>query len=281
MVKDKYSAVWVSHSSISDYLSCPRAYYLKNIYRDPKTNHKIVLMSPPLALGQAVHEVVESLSSLPVEERFAIPLKVRYETAWKKIAGSMGGFENDEQEDRFKKRGTGMIERIVKHPGPLMRKAIKLRQELPYYWLSEEDNIILCGKIDWLEYLEDSDSVHIIDFKTGKFDEDGSSLQLPIYVLLVDHTQSRKVTKVSYWYLDRDDEPIAMTRPKEEDAYTRIMELARKIQLARKLEHFKCPKSDGCRVCTPYERILKGDATFVGVGGYSQDIYVPEKSAVR
>ena len=279
MVKDKFSATWVSHSSMGDYLSCPRAYYLKNMYRDPKTNHKIVLMQPPLALGQAVHEVVESLSSLPVDERFAAPLAARYETAWEKISGNMGGFENDEEEARFKKRGSLMIDRIEKHPGPLMRKAIKLRQDLPYYWLSEEDNIILCGKIDWLEYLEKTDSVHIIDFKTGKFDEDGSSLQLPIYVLLAGHTQTRAVSGVSYWYLDRDDEPTPMPRPVEEEAYTRVMEVAKKIQLARKLEHFKCPKADGCRACRPLESILAHRATFVGVGGYSQDIYVPEKKA--
>ena len=78
-MKDKYSAVWVSHSSISDYLKCPRAYYLKNVYRDPKTNRKISVMEPPLALGQAVHEAIESLSALPVEERFTTPLLERFE----------------------------------------------------------------------------------------------------------------------------------------------------------------------------------------------------------
>ena len=62
---DQYTAVWVSHTSISDFLQCPRAYYLKNVYKDPKTRHKIQLMSPPLALGQVVHSVLESLSILP------------------------------------------------------------------------------------------------------------------------------------------------------------------------------------------------------------------------
>jgi len=70
MPKDIYSAVYVSHTSISDFLVCPRAYFLKNVYRDPKTRHKIKLMSPPLALGQVIHEVLESLSLLPTEDRF-------------------------------------------------------------------------------------------------------------------------------------------------------------------------------------------------------------------
>ena len=280
MVKDKFSATWVSHSSIGDYLKCPRAYFLKNMYRDPKSNHKIMLMQPPLALGQAVHEVVESLSSLPVEERFNRPIADRFEDSWKKISGKLGGFTSNEEETKSKLRGASMIQRIVDHPGPLQNKALKLRQDLPYFWLSEEDNIILCGKIDWLEYLEDKDSVHIIDFKTGKFDEDPDSLQLPIYILLATKCQARPVAKVSYWYLDRDDFPTEVPLIPESDAMTRLLTIAKKIQLARKLEHFKCAASEGCRVCRPYEAILNGRATFVGVGGYNQDIYIQEQSKI-
>jgi ATP-dependent helicase/DNAse subunit B len=263
MAKDKYSAVWVSHSSIGDYLKCPRAYYLKNIYRDPKTNHKIMLMQPPLALGQAVHEVAESLSTVVQTERFSRSLLNRLDQSWKTVSGELGGFSDNDEEKRFKERGVKMVKRLMDHPGPLLNKAIKIRQELPFYWLSEEDNIILCGKIDWLEFLEKSQSVHIIDFKTGKFDEDESSLQLPIYFLLTLHCQKWPVTKMSYWYLDRDDEPTE-----------RVLKIAKQIVLARKLEHFVCPKKDGCRDCRPYEAILSSHAKFVGVGGYSQDIYI-------
>ncbi|KKQ37796.1 MAG: hypothetical protein US54_C0025G0014, partial [Candidatus Roizmanbacteria bacterium GW2011_GWA2_37_7] len=47
MAPDKFSAVWVSHTSISDFLQCPYAYYLKHVYKDPKTGHKMKIMSPP------------------------------------------------------------------------------------------------------------------------------------------------------------------------------------------------------------------------------------------
>jgi hypothetical protein len=237
-----------------------------------------MLMQPPLALGQAVHESIDSLSSQPAESRFATPLGTRFEQAWKSVSGKMGGFESESEEEKFKTRGAGMIKRLVDHPGPIANKAIKLRQDLPYFWLSEEDNIILCGKIDWLEYLELTDSVHIIDFKTGKFDEDPDSLQLPIYILLASKCQTRKIEKVSYWYLDRDDAPTQVPLIDESEAMTRITAIAKKIHLARKLEHFKCPSADGCRVCRPYEAIISGRATFVGVGGYSQDIYINMRS---
>ncbi len=273
-MKDKYSATWVSHSSIGDYLKCPRAYYLRNMYRDPKTNHKIMMMEPPLALGQVVHEVIDTLSTVASEERNFDSLLSVYEDIWKKVSGRSGGFRDTEEEKKFHARGAQMISRVMAHPGPLKNKTIKIRQDLPHFWLSEEGNIILCGKIDWLEYLEESDSVRIIDFKTGKFDEDEDSLQLPIYLLLAKHAQTKAVQGASYWYLERDDEPTAVSVPNDEEAMKRVLELAKKVSLARKLERFVCRSKDGCRACRPLENIVNGKAEFIGVGGYNQDIYV-------
>jgi CRISPR/Cas system-associated exonuclease Cas4 (RecB family) len=274
MAKDKFTAIWVSHSSIGDYLKCPRLYYLRNMYRDPKTNHKISLMQPSLALGQIVHDTVDEVSHLPAEERFKDSLLGIFEKKWETVHGKLGGFKTNEDEEKMKRKGVAMIERVMKYPGPLKNKAIKIRQELPYYWVSEEENIILCGKIDWLEFIEETQSVHIIDFKTGKYDEDPDSLQLPIYYLSVTHCQKWPVTKLSYWYLDRDTEPYEVDLPKSEDAEKRVMELAKKIALARKLEHLPCPKKEGCRFCRPYESIIQGKAERVGTNLYGQDLYI-------
>ena len=251
-----------------------RAYYLRNVYRDPKTNHKISLMAPALALGQTVHEVIESLSILPVEERFTQRLNDRFAKSWEKVSGERGGFATAEEEEKYRLRGEEMIARVVDHPGPLTHKTIKIRQELPYFWLSEEDNIILCGKIDWLEYVEASDSVRIVDFKTGKFDEDPDSLQLPIYYLLASRCQTKPVTGISYWYLNRDPEPVAMDLPDKDDATTRILEYAKRIALARKLGRFVCKENDGCRACRPLEAIVAGKGKLVGINDFGQDLYI-------
>ena len=273
-MKDKYFAVWLSHSSITDYLKCPRAYYLKNMYRDPKNNHKIAIMQPALALGQTVHSVLESLSTLVVEDRLKESLVTKFEKAWEEISGKKGGFTTIEEEEKYKKRGIEMMERIIKNPGPILKKAIKIRQDLPYFWLSEEQNIILCGKLDWLEYLENVDSIRIIDFKTGKFDEDPDSLQLPIYILLATNCQTKKVYGAQYWYLNRDIQPVDVVLPTVEDATKRILEIARTVALARKLERFVCTRKDGCPACMPYEMVVAGKAEFIGVGGYNQDTYI-------
>ncbi|MFC1653350.1 RecB family exonuclease [Patescibacteria group bacterium] len=277
MAKDKYSATWVSHSSISDFLKCPRAYYLNNIYKDPHTGHKITLMSPPLALGQAVHEVVESLSVLPVEKRFDESLIEKFDQVWKKVSGDMGGFLTNETESQYKSRGEEMLRKLVKNPGPLKNLAVKINMNLPYYWLSEEENIILCGKIDWLEYLKDEDAVHIIDFKTGKHEESSESLQLPIYYLLVSNTQERPVVKASYWYLSKNDSLNEMNLPNKEDSYEKVLKIAKEISLARKLSRFPCPHKTGCSACKPLEAIVSGKGKLVGVNEYRQDVYVLDK----
>ncbi|MEK7680865.1 MAG: PD-(D/E)XK nuclease family protein [Patescibacteria group bacterium] len=274
---DKYSAVWVSHTSISDFLRCSRAYYLKNIYKDPKTNHKIKLMSPALALGSAVHEVLESLSVLPKHSRFSESLMVKFDKAWEKIAGKKGGFTNDETEYKFKTRGQEMLRRVMNNPGPLSGLAVKIQMDLPQFWLSEEDNIMLCGKIDWLEYLPESDSVHIIDFKTGKAEEDPESLQLPIYHLLVNNCQKRKVSKASYWYLDNSDELTPKDLPDLETAHKSVLDIAKQIKLARQLKRFKCPQGDGCGACRPMEAVVSRHAEFVGTDDYNYDVYILNK----
>ena len=277
MAEDKYTATWVSHSSITDFLQCPLAYFLKHIYRDPKTGHKVKIINPPLALGQAVHEVLESLSTLPVEDRFKNSLVEKLHAVWQKLSGKKGGFVNDEVEEQYKKRGEEMLNRVMKHPGPLKNLAVKIKMNLPYYWLSKGDNIILCGKLDWLEYLTDTESVHIIDFKTSKNEEE-ESLQLPIYYLLATHCQSKPVSRVSYWYIGRNDELTKRDTPDLEKEETHILEIAKRMKLARQLKVFRCPHKTGCHACRPYETILRGEAVMVGVGSYREDVYILDSS---
>ena len=275
---DKYSAVWVSHSSMGDFLKCPRAYFLKNVYKDPKTGRKINIVSPALSLGLAVHEVVEGLQNFKAEERFERDLLSDLDASWSKLTGKRGGFKGGEEEAEYKKRAVDMIKRVIEHPGPLKNKTVKIKEGHngmpPNFFISEDENIILCGKIDWLEYVPEDDSVKILDFKTGKWDEDGESLQLPIYLLLAKTLQKRKISGASYWYLDRDDEPKSVALPEEDSAKARVLEVARKVKEARAKKEFSCPRGEaGCFACQPFEKILRGEAEFVGKGDY-QDLYI-------
>jgi len=269
---DKYTATWVSHSSIGDFLECPRAYYLKNVYKDPHSGHKITIMTPSLALGHVVHTVLESLSVLPANERITMDLLPKFRKEWETVSGKKGGFLDINHEYRFKKRGEDMLQRVYDNPGPLINLAVKLKQDLLQYWISEEDEIILCGKIDWMEYFKEKDAVHIMDFKTGQ-NRSNNSLQLPIYYLLAVNCQNRTVAKASYWYLALDDNLTEVELPNLELAHKKVLDIARQIKLARQLKKFSCPKN-GCRACEPFEKIIKGEGELIGVGSFNRDIYI-------
>ena len=278
MAQDKYNAVWVSHSSIGDFLKCPRLYYLHNVYKN-EAGRKINITNSALSLGIAVHETLEGLSKYKAEERFLKPLEETFEIEWKKVSGKTGGFKSELEEVETKERGRNMILRVAKNPGPLAKKTVKLQPSHnnmpPNFFLSEEENIILNGKIDWLEYIPEDDSIRVLDFKTGKNEEKEGSLQLPIYLLLLNNLQKRKVSGAAYWYLDNSDKPISVNLPDAVKAHSTVLEIARKIKIAREKNEFNCPRGKaGCFACKPFEKILKGEAEYIGVGGYGQEMYI-------
>lgn len=267
----KYSAVWVSHSAINDFLKCPRAYFLHNMYRNPR-GKKINVVNQHLSLGIAVHETLEGLLAYKADERFLTPLLATFEENWAKVSGKVGGFKSVEEEAEAKARAKIMIERVDQNRGPLAKLAVKLKEHAnnmpPNFYLSPENehNIILSGKIDWLQYVPEDDSVRVIDFKTGKNDEDKDSLQLPIYALLLNALQKRKVSGAAYWYIDRNNEPTDVMLPDIASAKNRVLAAAVQVKAARERGVFECPYgANGCFACKPFEKIVRGEAELVKV----------------
>jgi len=266
------------------------------MYKDPRTGHKVSIVTPHMSLGIAVHEVLEGLAEFPADTRMDRDLIAWYNTVWQKYSGKKGGFLSDNEEAEFKARGVVMLEKVVKDPRFLVNKCIKLPQDkMPCnFYLSEEHNIILNGLVDWIEYLPETDSLHIIDFKTGKREETESSLQLPIYLLLCDELhKKRKVTKASYWYLE-SDKMVEKELPDIDTARVSVLEVAMKVKEARDTakregpeKTFLCPrgaydaktKEGGCMSCRPYEFIInhESEVESVGVGGFSQDMYIMKR----
>lgn len=278
MAQDKYSAVWVSHSSMGDFLRCPRLYYLRNVYKDSKTKNKINIVSPHMSLGVAVHEVLEGLADFPSESRMDRDLLAWFDDVWKKYSGKVGGFKDASQEKEFKARGVTMLESAKKDPKFLIHKRIKLPREVmnPNFFISDEENIILNGLIDWIEYIPETNSLHIVDFKTGKKEETENSLQLPIYLLLCNALQKRIVTKASYWYLE-SGKVVEKELPDADTAFRDVLAVALRVKAARTKNEFECSKGNlGCMHCIPFEKVLRGEAEFVGTGTFKQDLYFVE-----
>ncbi len=297
---NKYNAIWLSHSSISDYIKCPRLYYLRNVWKNKK-GQKVNIVSPSLSLGSAVHQTIEPLANLKTEERLKQNLLEIFEKNWKKFEGEMGGFEDKETENIYKENGLKMIKNVLENPGPIAKKTIKFYNGdfIPNIYLSEKENIILCGLVDWVEYEEATDTLKVIDFKTGKNDEKEESMQLPIYKILVEALQKRKVSKGAYWYLERDKFPrnIEILDEDLQEVKNKILEIGLQIKKRKNAdnkkeleENFSCKYKDGCFACKPFELIKKFDENinfaenvkFLGVGEYKQALYFvkAEKSMV-
>jgi ATP-dependent helicase/DNAse subunit B len=275
MNKYPYGAVWLSPSSLSDFEKCPRLYFLRNVYKNPKTGRKIHVANPYMSLGVAVHRTIDSISSLPKDIRFTASLHGVFENIWKDISGEIGGFVNTEHESKFKEKGSAMITRIEKTPGPLKNYALKIKEKIPNMWLSETNLLVLCGVVDWIEVLFDG-SLHIIDFKTGKNDEEGR-LQLPIYYLLVKSYFKNEISRLSFWYLQKEDLPREAELPDVEETIKDLIKRGNEIRGFRKQKEILCSEG-GCSYCFEYEQVLRGKVKYVGVDTFmNRDVYLAGK----
>lgn len=255
--------IWISHSAISDFEACPRLYYLRNLYRDPTTNHRIQTTDPYLTLGAVVHKTIEEISKLPKERRFEIPLIDRFERKWQLYGGKKGGFISPEEEGSFKVRGMEMIKKL-ENSKIIRNQNYKMGDDLPKVRLFREQNLILVGGIDWVEILPEG-GLHIIDFKTGRTEEDEHSLQLPIYLTLAHYNFKGPIKKVSYWYLDKDEEPISIELEPIQTYIPIIQEKALKIREAIDDNKLICKSHPGkCFKCEGYEEIISNKAEYVG-----------------
>lgn len=250
-------AIFLSNTTLRDFLNCPRAFYLKNIYRDPKSGYKIQIASPYLTLGAVVHDVIkwflqnqEQLSLINIEDH--------YRNLWQKYRGKKGGFTSLEEEVTFGKRGLAMLKNFTQNFRKL-EKPLPLMQ-FPKYPLAE--NIILHGNMDFVGQLPDG-TLHVVDFKTGSKDED-DPIQLYIYAILAENNFRKDVTKASFWYLDRDDYPKEIVLDELEPKIEWLRGKGLEIKKAIEANKWICVKGkDLCQECKAYEAILEGKGEHV------------------
>jgi len=241
------------------------------MYKHPDTGRKIEITTPALSLGSAIHNVLEPLAALPADARFKKDLRVSFEEEFSKYKGKRGGFTDTSTYGLYCNRGLEMISRVLANPEPLLQPTHVFEDDLLHGWLSKENNLIICGKIDWLTKDPATEELSIIDFKTSK-EEETNSLQLSIYALLLYVLGSKQVNNLSYWYLDFADNLVDVSLPNLKQAHKDILDIGLRISEARATNLLLCPRN-GCYACSPYEEIAKGNGEYVGKGKYKRDIY--------
>ncbi|MDP2671765.1 MAG: PD-(D/E)XK nuclease family protein [bacterium] len=257
------NTIWVSHTSLNDFGKCKQLYYLRGLYRDQKygNNFRIQVASPYLSLGEAVHDAIDQLiKRYPKGERSKDKLFYEFNRGWKLKPGKVGGFQSESQEKEFKARGEAMLERFWKHEH--FKNSEPILVDFPKLPLIGQDEAILVGNFDWLE--KNESGLHILDFKTGQNEEEEGSRQLPLYAILGEHVLKKPVTKVSYWYLDKDDEPVEMTLPDLGGTLDEVKTQALEMQKAVNSKDFACTTDVGyCRACHDYHAAINDIAEHV------------------
>lgn len=172
--------------------TCPQQYkftYIDDLakeYKQPK---------PYLTMGAHVHNALKDFyEQLEVESRTYKELEKILRRRWTE---NRKGFSGKEDEAKWGTKALSML-RLFVHRMDVSIDPVMLED---YYDFEVDENLKILGRIDRADELEDG-SLHVIDYKTGKFDpKDVSDLQLILYALIVSAGQKKPVTKASYLYL--------------------------------------------------------------------------------
>lgn len=260
--------IFISYTSLSDFLKCPRTYYLKNIYRDPKTNFRLQIASPHLSLGSTVHDTIKWYLDLKGQVTKK-QLEDKFRNLWLKYRGKRGGFESLEQEGDFGRRGLKMLDNFFKNAQGLE----KITHHVDFPKLNLFEDVILMGNFDFIGEKTDG-SLHVLDFKTGANDEK-DPIQLYIYAILAEANLGKPVSRASFWYLDRDDAPREIVLDPLEPKLEWLKEKAKLLKEAIKDGEWVCIKGEElCRECRLHQAIIDGKGEFqFSDYRYKKDVY--------
>lgn len=252
-VKD---ALFISYTGLKDYSRCPRSFYLKNIYRDPKTGYKLQIASPYMTLGALVHDVIKWYLAMDGQVTHD-QLIQKYRNLWLKYRGKRGGFASREDEASFGKRGLQILDYFYKN-AKILEPTLETDDFLKF---KLDESTFLNGRVDFLGKMPDG-SIHVLDFKTGSKDEE-DSLQLYIYAILAESNLQLPVSKISYWYLDRDSAPKEAVLDSLEEKLEWLRTKAKEIKEAIEVGNWVCIGGENfCRDCKSYQDILDGKGEF-------------------
>lgn len=268
------NAIYLSHTSLKDFLKCPRVYYFKNIYRNPETGNRMQIASPHLSLGSTVHDTIKwylEMEGQVTKDQFI----QKFRNLWPKYSGKRGGFSSREEEGNFGKRGLSMLDNFFKNAKVLEIKHHTI--DFPKYPLF--DNFLLMGNFDFVGEKQDG-TLHIVDFKTGSKDEE-DGIQLYIYAILAEANFGKEVSSASFWYLDREDKPRDIVLDPLEPKVEWLTEKAKELKGALDKGEWVCKDGEQlCRDCKDYQAVIDGKGEFQFTDyRYKKDIYFLSRSS--
>jgi DNA helicase-2/ATP-dependent DNA helicase PcrA len=234
----------LSASAIDTYENCPLkfkfSYHLK-IPTGPQ---------PALTFGNIMHQSVRRYFELRKLGPVSLDALLAYfEQIWKDA-----GFEDEYQEQAYKKAGTEQLRTFVKRHEASSTLPISAEA----HFALDLGDVVLEGRIDQINPLKDH-HVELVDYKTGRppsqKDAD-KSLQLSVYALAARDQMQLKPDRLTFYSLT-NNQPVSTVRtPKDLENVTRkVREVATQIrlQLFPPQPGFVCKYCDYVMICPAHE----------------------------
>lgn len=207
----------------SMYLQCParyRFYYLCNF-------KKLERPKPYFVVGENVHFTLKKFFDFPPKERTYKLLEEILRKKWRDNDSRKRAFKNKQEEKEYGIQALLMLQRfwetkeLTKEP---YLKEVDWKTNL-------EDGLLLRGKIDRVDF--EKNSLHIIDYKTGKErgEKEEENLQFLFYPLLAKKITKKEISKVSFFYLNSGRFKTKYLDEKDfKKAEEKILEIVNQIQ---------------------------------------------------
>ncbi|PIS09546.1 hypothetical protein COT75_01015 [Candidatus Beckwithbacteria bacterium CG10_big_fil_rev_8_21_14_0_10_34_10] len=262
-----------SYSKLELFDQCPKAYHFT--YLDPVySKMKGKLRKEPqniwffYTLGKAIHDALTLYFHLPKDQKTIKGLKEQLQISWRSEAmfsklpplGKWGGFKSIEEERSIYKEALQMLlnfkkgfnekAKIYYLPTNNLNRSIEDYKKLikpisKDYDISGKFDLIL-KEDSTLGNDKDSDSLVVVDFKTGKREE-SSIFQLKFYKLLGELNFKQLIKKASFYYLKTGRiKEFDLSKEDKNDIKNLVLEKIEKIKAEKK---FKTKPSKLCQYC--------------------------------
>ncbi len=234
----------LSASALETYETCPQKFMFSHCLKIPTGPQ------PALTFGNIMHQCARRYFELRRQGPVKLEqLEAYFEQVWKGA-----GFEDDYQEQAYKKAGLEQLRGFVS--GHETVATLPLAAEA--HFALDLGDVVLEGRIDQINPLPDQ-SVELVDYKTGRppsqKDAD-KSLQLSVYALAARDQMHLNPTRLTFYSLT-NNEPVRTVRTgKELDAVLgEVREVAAQIrqQSFPPRPGFACKYCDYELICPAYE----------------------------
>lgn len=246
------------------FAQCPKSYhfyYLDPVYSPMKGELKRMPQNIYSfhTLGKAVHNALTLFYHSPPEQRGKDQLKEHLKQTWRSEVmrqknpplGKWGGFGTLEEERESYKEALEMLTNFAEMveadfeieylPTADFTHSIKDYQDLITPLSNDFD---ISGKFDLVA--REGNSLHIVDFKTGKKEEE-SPFQLRFYKILAEEKFKKPVKKASFYFLKTGNKKeFGLEKEKTEEIKEEILG---KIDGIMRTENFETSPGKLCQFC--------------------------------